>query len=471
MKPIRFIRTASFKLAALYVVLFGISSLVVFGIVYWLTLEALYKQTILSVEGEWSALNAVYRKGYEKELAGKIKQRMGSGKHPFVYYLLQDTNGRKLAGNFPGMTPFNGLRKVLAPHPDAIGGNGKENSKHRALTLGGTLSDGFFLAVGNSMYQSDESEEAIGAAFFWAMGAVLLLALGGGAVLSIGFLHRIDEINRTAHAIIEGHFTERIRTSGADDEFDQLAVNLNNMLDRIQALMESLQQVSSNIAHDLRTPLGRLRQNLESARRESRSIDAYEKAVDWALVDADSILATFGSLLRIAQIEATTRRASFQSVDLSAVFQSVADTYAPVAEDMDKRIVTRIAPGLAIRGDRELLVQMLANLVENALKHTPRGTTIQVMLDRNPEGGPEKGPVGRVADDGPGIPENERDKIFDRFYRLEASRSASGNGLGLALVKAVAELHGARIAITDNHQGAVFKIAFMGASGLIADAS
>lgn len=458
MKPIRFIRTASFKLTALYVGLFGVSSLMVFGIVYWLTLGALYKQTVISVEGEWSSLHAEYRKGYEGELAREIRQRIGSGKHPFVYYLLQDVNGRKLAGNIPAMAPFDGLRKILGPYPDVAGGHDKELSKRRALALGGILSDGFFLVVGNSMYQSDESGEAISEAFFWAMGAVLLLALGGGAVLSIGFLHRIDEMNRTAHAIIEGRLTERIRTSGTNDELDQLAVNLNNMLDRIQSLMESLQQISSNIAHDLRTPLGRLRQNLESARRESRSIGAFDKAVGRALVDVDSILATFGSLLRIAQIEATTRRASFQRVDLSAVFQSVADTYAPVAEDMDKRIVARVAPDIVARGDRELLVQMLANLVENALKHTPRATMIQVTLDQEPE----EGPVGCVSDNGPGIPENKRDKIFDRFYRLEASRRTSGNGLGLALVKAVAELHGATITISDNHNGAVFKIAFVG---------
>ncbi len=457
MKPIRFVRTASFKLAALYVVLFGVSSLVVFGIVYWLTLGALYKQTVFSVEGEWSALKAEYRKGHEGELADEIKQRIGSGKHPLVYYLLQDVRGRKLAGNLPSMDPFDGLRKIRAPSAASASERAKDAVKRRALVLGGILSDGYFLAVGNSTFQNDESEEAIGEAFFWAMGAVLLLALGGGAMLSIGFLRRIDEINRTAHAIIDGRFTERIRTSGTHDELDQLAVNLNDMLDRIQALMESLQQVSSNIAHDLRTPLGRLRQNLESARLDSKSIADYDGAVDRALVDADAILATFSSLLRIAQIEATTRRDSFQSVDLSAVFESVASTYAAVAEDMGKRIVAGIEPDLTVRGDRELLVQMLVNLVENALKHTPPSTTVQILLEDDPR----SGPVGHVIDDGPGIPRDNHEKIFDRFYRLEKSRSTPGNGLGLALVRAVAELHGAAIVIVEKHHGAHFKIVFL----------
>lgn len=457
MNPIRIFRTATFRLTALYTLLFSTSFLIVFGIIYWITVDALRQQMILSIGAELSALEQEYSKGREAELTWEIKKRTGSGKYAFNYYLLQDKSGRKLAGNLPGMSPFKGWREIPAPYPLAAGSgnNSSEMNAHTALVKSSTLQDGTFIIVGNSTYQSNEAKEAIREAFFWGMGAILLLAFGGGMILSANFLRQVDEISQTAHAIVEGRLTERIRTRGTNDELDRLAINLNDMLNRIQILMESLQQVSNNIAHDLRTPLGRLRQHLEAARRDAKSVDAYEKATDQALVEADGILATFGSLLRIAQIEAITRRSSFRPVDLSAVFESVADAYGPVGEDSDKKIEADIASGITINGDRELLVQMFVNIVENALNHTPSGTTIRITLRQGP-----KGPIGILSDNGGGIPESDREKIFRRFYRLEASRSTPGSGLGLALVKAIADLHGITVTITDNHPGAVFTIYF-----------
>ncbi len=457
MNPIRIFRTASFRLIALYTLLFSTSFLIVFGIIYWITVDALRQQMVLSIGAELSALEQEYRKGQATELTWEIRKRTGSGEYVFNYYLLQDGSGRKLAGNLPGMPPFEGWREIPAPYPLAAKSENKpsEMQSHTVLVKGNLLQDGTFIAVGNSTYQSNEAKEAIREAFFWGMGAILLLAFGGGMILSANFLRQVDEISQTAHAIVEGRLTERIRTRGTNDELDRLAINLNDMLNRIQVLMESLQQVSSNIAHDLRTPLGRLRQHLEAARRDAESVDAYEKAIDQALVEVDVILATFGSLLRIAQIEATTRRSSFRPIDLSAVFESVADAYGPVGEDLDKKIEADITPGITVNGDRELLVQMLANIVENALNHTTSGTAIRITLRRGP-----KGPVGVLSDNGGGIPESAREKIFRRFYRLEASRSTPGSGLGLALVKAIADLHGIAVTITDNHPGSVFTIFF-----------
>jgi signal transduction histidine kinase len=212
--------------------------------------------------------------------------------------------------------------------------------------------------------------------------------------------------------------------------------------------MEGLRQVSNDIAHDLRTPLSRLRQRLEAARLEARSVADYERAVDQALQDADTALATFSALLRIAQVEAGMRHGSFAELDLSGLIEHLVMTYAPVAEEFGKRLICSIAPRIRIRGDRELLAQMLVNLIENALRHTPGGTALSVTLDNNGEG-----PLAVVADDGPGVPRAEREKIFRRFYRLETSRTTPGSGLGLALVAAVAELHQISIRLADNRPG------------------
>jgi signal transduction histidine kinase len=247
---------------------------------------------------------------------------------------------------------------------------------------------------------------------------------------------------------MRGNLSERIPTRAAGDEIDQLATNLNDMMDRLQDLMEGLRQVSNDIAHDLRTPLSRLRQRLEAARLEARSVEDYERAVDQALQDADTALATFSALLRIAQVEAGMRHGSFAELDLSGLIEHLVMTYAPVAEEFGKRLSSSIAPRIRIRGDRELLAQMLVNLIENALRHTPGGSALSVTLHDNGEG-----PLAVVTDDGPGVPRAEREKIFRRFYRLQTSRTTPGSGLGLALVAAVAELHQIRIRLADNRPG------------------
>jgi signal transduction histidine kinase len=212
--------------------------------------------------------------------------------------------------------------------------------------------------------------------------------------------------------------------------------------------MDSQRQVSSDVAHDLRTPLSRLRQQLESARLEAHTVEDYEAAVTDAIADVDAILKIFAALLRIAQVEAGTRKSAFAVVDLSAVFQSIAETYGAVAEEQGQSLTATIEPGITIRGDRELLTQMLANLVENAIRHTPERTQIALVLEKR-----AAGPVGIVADSGPGIPAEARDRVFRRFVRLEQSRSTGGSGLGLALVAAVAELHGITITLGNNKPG------------------
>jgi len=252
-----------------------------------------------------------------------------------------------------------------------------------------------------------------------------------------------------------GDLSRRVPTRGSGDDFDQLSASLNEMLDRIQTLMEGLRQVSNDIAHDLRTPLTRLRQRLEAARLKARTVDDYAGAVDSTLADTDQILRTFGAMLRIAQIEAGTARSRFTTVDLSGVLRAIVDLYAAFAEDQQQALTGKIADGVSVHGDRELLTQMLVNLVENALRHSPAGTLVQVGLERQ-----ANAVLCSIADNGPGIPKEEYDKVFRRFYRLDASRATPGSGLGLSLVAAIAELHGVAISLGDNQPGLRVELRF-----------
>jgi signal transduction histidine kinase len=260
-------------------------------------------------------------------------------------------------------------------------------------------------------------------------------------LLSRAFLRRVDAISRTAEAIIDGDLTRRVPTRGTGDDLDRLAGTLNHMLDRIGVLMESLRQVSSDVAHDLRTPLTRLYQRLEGTRTHAQSMADYQSAIDAATGEAQRLLDIFSALLRIAQVEGASPRSGFGDVDLSAVAETVADAYRPDAEEAGHALTATITQGVLVSGDKELLTQALANLVENALRHTPPGARIDIRL----EGSPETGARLSVEDDGPGVAETDLPHLTDRFYRGERSRTTPGNGLGLSLVSAVAELHGARL--------------------------
>lgn len=452
MRLTRLFRTTGFRLAALYAGLFGVSVLALFGVIYWITSGALHQQVAANIDDEIAELVEDYQNGGFSHTAAAIREQLASSLHPATFYLLLDSGGRKVTGNLPTLRPRNGWQKFTVPS-GAKGDVGRGSLY--LLGRGMTLPDHSFLLVAKNTYHITEVKEAIVDAFAWAFGLTVLLGLIGGMVLSSGFLHRIDELTRASRAIIDGKLADRMPTRGTDDELDRLALNLNEMLDRIQMLMESLRQVSDDIAHDLRTPLSRLRQRLEGARLNARGIDDYEAATDAAIADTDAILGTFAALLRIAQIEAGTRKAGFSDVDLSDIFRSISETYAVVAEDRGQVLTASIESGVTVLGDRELLMQMLVNLVENAMQHTPEGTCITIALHRG-----ENGPVGIVADTGPGIPTDDRDKVFRRFFRLQRSRSTPGSGLGLSLVAAVAALHGITVTLADNAPGLGVRLDF-----------
>lgn len=442
----RLLRSASFRLTVFYAVLFMASAGALFATVYWTATVAMQTDMAAVLRTEAYQLAEVHRRSGLVGLTEQIIRRINfrtRGRGP-IFYLLQAPNRRVLVGNLPGMPPVEGavdfVPRTEKPVPDA------EPAKLTGFGL--TLPDGSFLLVAQDANRLTEMQRAIIRAFVWTSGLTLLLAIAGGVLIGSSFLRRIDTITRTSRAIMEGDLSARIPVRGTHDEIDQLVSSLNAMLSRIQQLMDGLRQVSSDIAHDLRTPLGRLRQHLEDARERARTTADYDASTDAAIAEADELLETFAALLRIAQAEAGAQRRGFSEVDLSDLVRSVGEAYQPAAEDSDHRLDCTIEDGIPLTGDRQLLAQMTSNLVENALHHTPADSKVSLALRRNGTGFELE-----VADNGPGIPASEHAKVFDRFYRLDRSRSTTGSGLGLALVKAIASLHGLSIRLEDRKPG------------------
>jgi signal transduction histidine kinase len=444
----RLLRTASFRLAALYVAVFAVSALVLGAAVFFSARSALEQQMTARIETEASFLREEFRTGGLERLLATVQTR-GRGASA-LDYLLQDAAGAHLAGEMPVAAALRpGWTVIKVPEASEDGGR-----PERVRALVSDLGGGLLMAVGDDLGRITEVEEAVATAFLGTMGLAALLGIGGGALLSRAFLARVDAIARTAEAIIAGDLSQRIPLKGTNDDLDRLAGTLNRMLDRIGALMESLHQVSSDVAHDLRTPLSRLYQRLEDARTHARSVGEYEAAVDGAVREAEGLLDTFSALLRIAQVEGASPHAGFRDVDLSAIAEAVADAYQLDAEEAGQVFVAEVAPGVVIHGDQELLTQAAANLVENALRHTPAGTHIGIRLSRSNEAGSDW-VVARlmVEDDGPGVGAGDLPRLTHRFYRGERSRTTPGNGLGLSLVAAVAELHGTRLQLEDAGPG------------------
>ena len=446
-------RSTGFRLIAWYVAVFGVSVAILLGVIYWIAIAAVEQQLDDSVLRESRLLADVYATLGREALERGIRRRTNELSSPRRYYLLQDGSGRFIAGNLSPMAPREGRFVMAVPETGADAQTDLWLDPDSMVAQGWRLSAGEFLLVGENRYRLLKTKEAIITAVGWGTAITALLALGGGILLAVGYLRRIEEVNRAIRSIMDGDLSRRVPTRGGRDEMEHLAANLNAMLERIQLLMESLKRVSDDIAHDLRTPLSRLRQRLESA-RSSAPAGSHAAVIEHSIAEVDAILDTFTALLRIAQIEAGTRRSAFANVNLSQVVTGVVETYTAVAEDRGHRMQASIAAGITVDGDRELILQMTANLIENAIQHTAPGD-IAVQLSE------ESGAcVLRVNDTGPGIPQSERAKVFRRFYRLEQHRTTPGNGLGLALVKAVVDLHGASIELNDNAPGLCVTVRF-----------
>lgn len=437
----RLLETSSFRLTLFYAAVCCGSFLVLFGVVYLSSAVFMNRQIDTTVAGEVAELRTAGA-GHDLVRSTTIVAEFTARSPDFVY-LLQAPGGEKLAGNFPPiLPPVLGLHD--RPQPDANGDDPSEVVRGQGVIL----DDGAYLFVGRSTRELHEMKGLIEHAFESSFAATILIALGGGALVSRGVLRRVESMSLASREIMAGDLRQRLAVRGSHDEFDHLAVSLNAMLDRMQSLMEGLRQISSDIAHELRTPLTRMRQRVELATRKATDADALRAALDSTLRDVDSVLETFTALLRIAQIEAAADRSAFASVDLTEALGTVAELYLPMAEEKGQSIIQDIAPGLIVDGNRELLIQLFANLVENAIRHTPAGASIEIRTILQP------GSVDIViADNGDGIPPKMRTRVFTRFVRLEKSRTTPGSGLGLSLAAAIAALHHSEIRLSDNAPG------------------
>lgn len=423
--------------------IFGASALMLIGVVWWATVGYLEEQTNAVLEDEIQGLLAEFGERGLPGLARVIQQRVTSNAGSPALYLLIDRNGGPIAGNlrgWPAQRPDSeGWYSLVSVSPDGkrIPIRGKASE----------LRDGMRLLVANDLGRLEATRSLINDTFLWALGGGLVLALVGGFLMSSSVMRRIEAINRASREIMTGRLQRRMPVRGINDEFDQLSENLNLMLDRIDSLIEGVKSVADNIAHDLRTPLTRLRSRLESlSARPELDVELRDELVA-ALTDADHLLATFGALLRIARIESGTHDRELVDIDLSPLLQDAWELYQAVGEEKDITVTLGETNG-RVRGDRDLLFQAVCNLLDNAIKYGPPGSEVVLAVARS---GDQTGIS--IADEGPGIPEAERGKVLDRFYRSASVAGIPGSGLGLSLVSAIAHYHGGRLVLDDNAPG------------------
>ncbi|MGN6098707.1 MAG: ATP-binding protein [Bosea sp. (in: a-proteobacteria)] len=447
----RLLRTTSFRFALFYALVF-MGSVGILGAMVYLTVRtALEEQLAQRIDAEIETLAQDYRTQGLQHLIEAVTARTSARERDALEYSVVTPDNAVLAGRALPMPTADGWATITLSEKAKT--SEEETASFYARTV--TLDDGVRLSVANDIDWIDDVQEAILSTFAWALLATLILALASGLWLSARFLRGMDAMTRTAASIVAGNLKSRVPISSRNDDLDQLGRAFNSMLDRLDVLMDSLKQVSNDIAHDLRTPLSRLKQNLDETARGAATKDEMRTGILNATLQVDEILATFSALLRIAQIEAGTRRAGFAPVDLSELTMLLASDYMAVAEDRGQVIRTVVETSVWIEGDRDLLTQLIVNLLENALRHTPDGSEVTVALQKAPDG-----VTLWVADNGEGVPETERERIFRRFYRLEQSRTSPGSGLGLSLVAAIAELHGADLAALDNRPGLRVEVRF-----------
>jgi signal transduction histidine kinase len=312
------------------------------------------------------------------------------------------------------------------------------------------LPDGSRLLLARSVQQAEDLQEFTWYLMAFILAAAVLLAIAMGVTLGRAILQRMDTISRTAGDIMAGDLSQRIQISGSDDEFNALAERLNTMLDRVQHLINGIREVTDNVAHDLRSPLSRLRNRLEVTLLERRSESEYRQAISRTIEDAETLLSTFNAILGITQLEAGNPRTHWGPVDLSRLASDLVELYEPVAQKMGQQLRLVTGEDMEITGSRDLLAQAIGNLLDNAIKYTPKDGVIDLRITPSVDAIEVS-----VADSGPGIPDSEKAHVLERFVRLESSRHTPGNGLGLSLVNAVARLHGADLVLGDNRPGLI----------------
>ena len=456
MSRTRLYNSSVFRLTLLYVLLFAGSVLAILSFFYWSSVGYLITQTDETINAEIQGLAERYRSdgftGLRVQIAERLsKQQPGES----TLYLLTDQRFRPMLGNInqwpdaqpdtEGWLDFELNTRVQESNGKA---GGQRINTYMARGRSFLIGNRYHLLVGRSMRELQEVRQQIVRAMIWGViGSVALALLGGGMLRRI-LTRRLEAIIRTSRQVIRGDLSERVPTRHSGDEFDELSENLNHMLSQLEKGMDGVRRVSDNIAHDLKTPLARLRNRLEELRMVGADDDTREAMIDQVVGEADGLLATFNALLRIARIESSGKREGFREIDLNSILNDLTELYEPLTEEKQQKFEFESIGSRKLEGDRDMLFQALANLLDNAIKYTPSGGIVGLRM-RNVEGET----VVQVTDTGPGIPESEHDNVIQRFYRMDESRSTPGSGLGLALADAVFRLHGMKLQFSSNHPG------------------
>lgn len=443
MNPLKLIRTSTFQLAWWYMGIFGGSALIMVGFVYWATVGQLERQIDANIRADIAGLVDQYREYGASDLARLVRLRLEQRGGEPMLYLLGIPGDRPMAGNLrdwpqgritvDGWLEFSFRDERGRPAP----------ARGYVLPLEG----GLYLLVGRALTDLQASRNLINKAYIWSLLLGLGLAALGGTLMSLSVTRRIDAINRTSREIMTGRLKHRMPVRGVNDEFDQLADNLNAMLDRMDTLIDGVRSVADNIAHDLRTPLTRLRGRLESLSSRTDVGEDIRHELAACQHEADHLLATFRALLRIARIESGSHDRVWSEVDLGTLLTDAWEMYDALGEE--KGVKLRYTPTTArVHGDRDLIFQAVSNLLDNAVKYSPAGAGVELVVEDRPDH------VDIVVDDhGRGIPADEMDKVLGRFYRASTATDVSGSGLGLSLVNAIAAHHDGQILLGDNAPG------------------
>ena len=441
-------QTSTFRLAAIYLLVFAASAAGILGYVYYTTIGLLERQTEDTIHAEILGLADQYRLLGVAGLVDTVQRRsLDSGG---AIYLLEGPNQARIAGNLDAMPAGVTQNQTWIDFPITVG---KEliAVQHTARGFQVELANGYDLLVGRDVNELRQFREVIREAIFWAVGMSLVVGLGGGYFMSRNFLRRVDAITGATRLIMAGDLSGRMPVSGANDELDRLSGSLNDMLSQIERLMDGMKEVSSNVAHDLKTPLTRMRARIEDALRQDNALE-YKTALDQTIEECDKLLRTFNALLSIAQAESGQMRQGLQPLDLFDTLRDVVELYEPLADEAGGSLKLEARPGLRVRGDRQLLAQVLNNLIDNAMKYGQ--TSADKPADIEVIGRVDAQTVIiEVADHGIGVNLEDRERVLGRFVRLDESRSKPGNGLGLSLVASVMTLHSGQIQLEDNRPG------------------
>ena len=450
---LKLLQTSTFRLAALYLAVFALSVGAILAYVYWNTALLIERQIEAAVRSEMAVLGEQVAHSGAEGLIEAVRRR--STQNPGSVYLLTNFLGRRLAGNLDALPEAAVKGEGWIEFSYSVETfEGLEHHRARAYHL--RLPNGSVLLVGRDIEERRRFAALIRRTLYFALGFTVLLGLVGGLLMSRNFLHRIDSITAASRSIMAGDLSRRVPVSGSGDELDQLSVSLNQMLDQIERLMAGMKEISSNVAHDLRTPLTRLRSRVEAALRTGEPA-AQKAALEKTIEEADSLLATFNALLSIARTEAGQVLEALKPVDLRELVTDLAELFAPMAEELGGSLELSANDTVLVKADRQLLAQALSNLLDNALKYgvAPGRNSPEIALSLKHSADEA---IIAVADRGPGIPDKDRGRVTERFVRLDRARTLPGSGLGLSLAQAIARLHNGKLLLKDNAPGLLVEL-------------